>query len=50
VPFEALGGREDRIELRPVISGGPQPHLRSSVEVVDADTGKTTVYIGDPGL
>ena len=50
VPFEAVGGAEDRIELRPVISGGPQPHLRSSVEVFDADTGKTTVFIGDPNL
>ena len=50
VPFEAVAGGEDRIELRPVISGGPQPHLRSSVEVFDADTGKTTVFIGDPGI
>ena len=50
VPFDTVGGGEDRIELRPVISGGPQPHLRSSVEVFDADTGKTTVFIGDPNL
>jgi hypothetical protein len=50
VPFDTVGGGEDRIELRPVISGGPQPHLRSSVEVFDADTGKTTVFIGDPNI
>jgi len=50
VPFEAVGGAENRIELRPMISGGPQPHLRTSVEVFDADTGQTTVFIGDPNL
>jgi hypothetical protein len=50
VPFEAIGGGENRIELRAVISGGPAPHLRSSLEVFDADTGKTTVFIGDPAL
>ena len=50
VPFDTVGGGEDRIELRPVISGGPQPHLRSSVEVFDADTGRTTVFIGDPHI
>ena len=50
VPFEDVGGAEGRVELRPVVSGGPQPHLRLSLEVFDADTGKTTVYIGDPGI
>ena len=50
VPFEAVGGAENRIELRPVISGGPEPHLRTSVEVFDADTGQTTVFIGDPNI
>ena len=50
VPFESVGGGENRIELRPVIGGGPQPHLRSSIEVFDAETGKTTVFIGDPGI
>ena len=50
VPFEAVGGREDRIELRPVISGSPDRNLASSVEVFDADTGKTTVFIGDPAI
>lgn len=50
VPFDAVGGDESRIELRAVISGEPEKNLRSSVEVFDADTGKTTVFIGDPGL
>ena len=50
VPFEAVGGAENRIELRAVISGGPAPHLKSTIEVYDADTGQTTVFIGDPNL
>jgi hypothetical protein len=50
VPFEAVGGAENRIELRAVIRGEPAPHLRSSVEVFDADTGKTTVFIGNPNI
>jgi hypothetical protein len=50
VAFEAVGGDGDRTELRVVISGEPERNLRSSVEVFDADTGKTNVFIGDPGL
>jgi hypothetical protein len=50
VAFEAVGGDGDRIELRVVISGQPEKNLSSSVEVFDADTGKTTVFIGDPNL
>jgi hypothetical protein len=48
--FEAVGGDEDRIELRAVISGEPERNLRSSVEVFDADTGKTTVFISNPEI
>jgi hypothetical protein len=50
IPFEAVGGAANRIELRAVISGEPARHLSSSVEVFDADTGKTTVYIGNPNI
>ena len=49
-PFEAVGGAADRIELRPVISGGPAPHLRVTIEVFDVETGKTAVFIGDPNI
>ena len=50
VAFDAFGGEGDRTELRVVISGEPEKNLSSSVEVFDADTGKTTVFIGDPNL
>jgi hypothetical protein len=50
VPFETVGGAEDRIELRAVILGEPASDLKSSVEVFDANTGKTTVFIGNPHL
>ena len=50
VAFEAVGGDGDRIELRVVISGQPERNLSSSVEVFDTDTGKTTVFIGDPNI
>jgi hypothetical protein len=50
LPFNA-GSDEDRIELRAVINAIPPPdpdrNLGISVEVFDADTGKTTVLIGD---
>jgi hypothetical protein len=48
VAFETVGGDKGRIELRAVITGEPDKNLRSSVEVFDADTGRTTVFIGDP--
>ncbi len=52
-PF-AGGSEENRIELRAVINAIPPPepekNLRITVEVFDAATGKTTVFIGDPGL
>jgi hypothetical protein len=50
VAFETVGGDEGRIELRVVISGEPDKNLRSSVEVFDADTGKTTVFISNPEI
>ena len=46
VAFEAVGGEGGRIELRVVITGEPERNLRSSVEVFDAGTGKTTFFIG----
>jgi hypothetical protein len=46
IAFEAVGGDGDRTELRVVISGDPERNLTSSVEVFDADTGKTMVFIG----
>jgi hypothetical protein len=50
LPFD--GGRdEDRIELRALVNAIPPPepdkNLRISLEVFDADTGKTVVLIGD---
>ena len=42
----------NRIQIRGVIEG-PEPHLRGaaiSVEVFDNADGKTTVFIGDPGI
>jgi hypothetical protein len=43
---------ENRIEIHVVIEG-PVPHLKdvlSSLEVFNKADGRTTVFIGDPGL
>jgi hypothetical protein len=52
-PFDA--GREgNRIEIRALVNAShppnPDKNLRITVEVFDADTGRNTVFIGDPGL
>lgn len=39
-----------RIQIRVVISGDILRGLLTSTEVFENDTGKTTVFIGDPGL
>jgi hypothetical protein len=40
----------DRIQIRVVISGDSLRGLLASTEVFENATGKTTVFIGDPGL
>ena len=40
----------NRIQIRVVISGDTSKGLLTSTEVFENDTGKTTVFIGDPGL
>ena len=40
----------NRIQIRVVISGDSLRGLLASTEVFENDTGKTTVFIGDPGL
>jgi hypothetical protein len=40
----------ERIQIRVVISGDTLRGLLASTEVFENDTGKTTVFIGDPGL
>ena len=40
----------NRIQIRVVISGDTLRGLLTSTEVFENDTGKTTVFIGDPGL
>ncbi|MCA1611622.1 MAG: hypothetical protein ABR610_02600 [Thermoanaerobaculia bacterium] len=51
--FDA-GVEKNRIERRAAINAippsEPEKNLRITVEVFDAATGKTTVFIGDPGL
>jgi hypothetical protein len=53
LPFDA-GRADNRMELRVIVDASrppnPNTNLRISVEVFDADTGKNTVYIGDPNL
>ena len=49
LPFDA-GRGDDRMELRVVINASPEKNLRTSVEVFDPATGKTAIFIGDPGL
>jgi hypothetical protein len=40
----------NRIQIRVVISGDTLKGLLASTEVFENDTGKTTVFIGDPNL
>src|SRR4029077_14615529 len=40
----------NRIQIRVAISGDTSRGLLTSTEVFENDTGKTTVFIGDPGL
>ena len=40
----------NRIQIRVVISGDTSRGLLTSIEVFENLTGKTTVFIGDPGL
>jgi hypothetical protein len=40
----------ERIQIRVVLSGDRLRGLLTSTEVFENDTGKTTVFIGDPGL
>jgi hypothetical protein len=52
--FDAGVREANRIELRAVISGvsppDPDKNLKVTIEVFDADTGRNTVFIGDPNL
>jgi hypothetical protein len=54
VIFDAGFREENRIELRALIGASqppePEKNLKVTVEVFDADTGKNTTFIGDPGL
>ena len=50
---ETLMREESRIQISAVVTFPSMPDLRDarvSVEVIDNTTGKTTVFIGDPGL
>ena len=50
---ETLPRGESRVQISAVVTFPSMPDLRDarvSVEVIDNDTGKTTVFIGDPGL
>jgi hypothetical protein len=47
------GREENRIELRAIVGvlGGPDTKdLKTTVETFDAETGRNTIFIGDPGL
>jgi hypothetical protein len=54
VIFDAGVREANRIELRAVIGAIPPPdpekNLKVTVEVFDADTGRNTVFIGDPAI
>jgi len=47
---DAIVREGERIQIRVVISGDTLRGLLASTEVFENDTGKTTVFIGDPGL
>jgi hypothetical protein len=47
------GREENRIELRAIVSvlGGPDTRdLKTTVETFDAETGRNTIFIGDPNI
>jgi len=47
---DAVVREGERIQIRVVISASTSRGLLTSTEVFENDTGKTTVFIGDPGL
>jgi len=47
---DAVVREGERIQIRVVISVDSSRGLLASTEVFENDTGKTTVFIGDPGL
>ena len=47
---DAIVREGERIQIRVVISADGLRGLLTSTEVFENDTGKTTVFIGDPGL
>jgi hypothetical protein len=47
---DAIVREGERIQIRVVISASTTRGLLTSTEVFENDTGKTTVFIGDPGL
>ena len=47
---DAVVREGERIQIRVVISGDTSRGLLTSIEVFENLTGKTTVFIGDPGL
>lgn len=52
VSFDA-GREENRIEMRAVVIalGGPDTrNLRTTVETFDAETGRNTIFIGNPDI
>jgi hypothetical protein len=52
VSFDA-GWEENRIEMRAVVTalGGPDTrNLRTTVETFDAETGRNTIFIGNPDI
>ena len=47
---DAIVREGERIQIRVVISADSSRGLLTSTEVFENDTGKTTVFIGDPGV
>ena len=47
---DAIVREGERIQIRVVISADSSRYLLTSTEVFENDTGKTTVFIGDPGI
>jgi len=48
--FDFVWGESNRIQIRVVISGDTLKGLLTSTEVFENDTGKTTVFVGDPNI
>jgi hypothetical protein len=51
--FFDLGRGENRIEMRAVVTvlGGPDTkNLKTTVEIFDAETGRNTIFIGNPDV